>query len=115
TSPRRLAPLPASIAAPGFGPISCDARIVANVIYLARRYRQWVTACAAIHSLAGEHPLGAAIDTVPADGNWDHTLRLARALGWRESCAASGMAPACANRPFRAVLYNGFPGHGDPA
>jgi hypothetical protein len=113
--PRRLQLLPASIVAPGFGPQRCDARIVPNVVYLARRFRQWVTACAEIHSPAGDHPLGAAIDTVPADGNWDHTLRLARTLGWRESCAASGVTPACAEPPFRFIGYNGFPSHGDPA
>lgn len=110
--PRRLALLPASIVAPGFGPQRCDARIVPNVIYLARRFRQWVTACAEIHSLAGDHPLGAAIDTVPADGDWSSTTRLARTLGWRESCAASGVAPACAKPPIRFIGYTGYPGHG---
>lgn len=111
--PRRLAPLPASIVAPGFGPQRCDARIVPNVVYLARRFRQWVTACAEIHSLAGDHPLGAAIDTVPADGDWGHTNRLARTLGWKPSCAASGVAPACAKPPFRFIAYTGYPGHGE--
>jgi hypothetical protein len=110
--PRRLALLPASIVAPGFGPQRCDARIVPNVVYLARRFRQWVTACAEIHSLAGDHPLGAAIDTVPADGDWSSTTRLARTLGWRESCAASGVAPACAKPPIRFIGYTGYPGHG---
>ena len=41
--------------------------------------------------------------------------RLARAIGWKPSCAASGVAPACARAPFRFVGYNGYPDHGDPA
>lgn len=117
-APRRLAPLPGSIIAPGFGPsISCDARIVPNVVTLMRRYRQRVTACQeAGHAMTGEHPIGAGLDIVPADNaDWSSTMRLARAAGWKESCAASGVAPACARPPFRFVGYNGFPSHGDPA
>ncbi|HXE45401.1 MAG TPA: hypothetical protein VN635_09385 [Conexibacter sp.] len=113
-APRRLAPLPASIVAPGFAPQECDARIVPDVIALARRYGVLVTACFGIHSLSGEHPLGAATDLVPADGDWNRTLRLAHDLGWQEGCAASGVAPACARPPFRFIGYNGFPNHGDP-
>jgi len=113
--PRRLAPLPASALAPGFGSMQCDVRIVADVAYLTRRYQVRVTACYAIHSRGGEHPLGAATDLVPADGNWDRTLRLARDIGWKPACAASGTAPGCARPPFRFVGYNGFPSHGDPA
>jgi len=113
SSPRRLAPLPAS-AVSGGAQIQCDARIIPDVTYLTRRFGVRVTACYAIHSLDGEHPLGAATDLVPADGNWDHTLQLARAIGWKQSCAASGVAPACARAPFRFVGYNGFPSHGDP-
>jgi hypothetical protein len=114
-APRRLAPLPAAVIAAGFGAISCDARIVPDVIALARRYRVRVTACYAIHSLSGEHPLGAATDLVPADGDWRHPDRLARDLGWHASCALSGVAPACARAPFRFIGWNGYPGHGDPA
>lgn len=116
-APRRLAPLPADVISPGFGPsISCDARIVPNVVALMRRYRQRVTACQeAGHSTTGEHPIGAGLDVVPADlSDWSGTMRLARAAGYRESCAASGVAPACARPPFRFVGYNGFPSHGDP-
>ncbi|MDO8213907.1 hypothetical protein [Conexibacter sp. CPCC 206217] len=116
-APRRLAPLPASVIAPGFGPsISCDARIVGNVVALMRRYKQRVTACQESgHAASGEHPIGAGLDIVPADGDWTNTMRLARAAGWKESCAASGVAPACARAPFRGVFYNGYPSHGDPA
>jgi hypothetical protein len=97
--------------------IECDRRVRDEVIWLARRFHVLVTACYAIHSTAGEHPLGAAVDLVP-DGNlgWQQTTeRLARAVGWKRSCAASGVAPACARRPFRFVGYDGYPGHGDPA
>lgn len=113
-APRRLAALPSDVsAAPG---MRCDARIVPNVVHLARRFGVLVTSCYAPtgHEATGEHPLGAAIDAVPRDGNWNRTLRLAHALGWRPACAASGVAPSCARPPIRAVLYNGFPNHGDP-
>ncbi len=113
--PRRLVAVPSFAIAPGFGPMSCDARILPNVITLVRRYGIVLTACYGIHSEAGEHPLGAAVDVSPADGDWSRTMRLARDLGWDESCAASGVAPACAKPPFRFIGYNGFPSHGDPA
>ncbi len=115
-SPRRLEPLPSSVTAPGFGPLRCDARIVPDVLYLMRRFGTRVTACMGIHSLSGEHPLGAAIDVVPGPtGGWKAVERLAVALGWKRACAASGMAPECADPPFRFLAYNGFPSHGDPA
>lgn len=114
TSPRRLQALPADVTAGGSE--TCDARIVPDVTYLARRFGILVTDCYAPtgHTPDGEHPLGAAIDAVPKDGDWDRTLRLARAVGWEPSCASSGTRPACADPPFRFVGYNGFPNHGDP-
>jgi hypothetical protein len=114
-APRHLEPLPRDVAARAG--IECDARIVPDVTYLARRFGVLVTACYAAsgHDPSGEHPLGAATDLVPSDGDWDRTLRLARFLGWRPSCAASGTAPACARPPFRFIAYNGYPDHGDPA
>ena len=114
-SPRRLAALPNDVsAAPG---ISCDARIVPDVVYLARRFGVLVSACYAAsgHEATGEHPLGAAIDAGPRDGDWSRTMRLALALGWRPACGASGAAPACARPPFRFIGYNGYPSHGDPS
>lgn len=54
------------------------------------------------------------MDIIPRDGDWGPVERLARDLGWDESCAASGLAPACAEPPFRFIGYNGFPNHGDP-
>jgi hypothetical protein len=114
TSPRHLAPLPAA-ANPAEPGIECDSRIIPDVVYLVRRFGLTVTACYAIHAPDGEHPLGAAIDVVPDDGNWDRTLQTAEALGWKGSCALSGVVPICAQAPFRFIGYNGYPGHGDPA
>jgi hypothetical protein len=113
SAPQHLATLPASVsAAPG---IECDARIVADVVYLARRFGILVTACYGTgHEPTGEHPLGAAIDAAPRDGDWSRTMRLALAIGWRPACAASGVAPECAHPPFRFIGYNGYPDHGDP-
>lgn len=114
-SPRRLKALPRSIT--GGAAMQCDERIVANVIWLARRFHVLVTACSSIHSQAGEHPLGAAVDLVPQPGyTWPKTTgALAHAIGWKSRCAASGVTPDCARPPFRFAGYNGFPGHGDPA
>jgi hypothetical protein len=114
-SPGGLAPLPTTVTSGER--IDCDRRIRPDVLWLARRYRVRVTACFAIHATGGEHPLGAAVDLIPAPGvSWAQTTeRLARAIGWKRSCAASGVAPACARAPFRFVGYDGYPGHGDPA
>jgi hypothetical protein len=113
--PRRLAPLPNWSIEPGYAPISCDERIIANTLWIARRYSVRVTACYGIHAVTGEHPLGAALDLTPADGNWNHPDQLARDLGWNAGCALSGVAPACARAPFRFIGWHGFPGHGSPA
>jgi hypothetical protein len=98
---------------PGFTGERCDARIVPDVVHLVRTFGLHVSDCfgGAPHALNGEHPLGLAIDASPVDGDWRRTEMLARALGWHEGCAAAG----CAGRgPLKQVLYNGFPGHGDP-
>lgn len=99
---------------PGLPAERCDARIVADVVALIATYRLRVSDCfgGAPHKLNGEHPLGLAIDAEPADGDWDRTMVMARAFGWDESCAPSG----CSGRgPFRVILYNGYPSHGDPS
>lgn len=99
---------------PGMPGERCDRRIVPDVVMLVRAFGVRVTDCygGAPHAIDGEHPLGLAVDLVPTDGNWNRMLQLARVYGWDPSCASSG----CGGRgPFRVVLYNGFPGHGDPA
>jgi hypothetical protein len=92
----------------------CDRRIVADVVMLLARFGLTLTDCyggSPPHDRDGEHPLGLATDLVPKDGNWNRTLSLVKAYGWSPACAANG----CAGRgPFRVVLYNGYPGHGDP-
>jgi hypothetical protein len=99
---------------PGFPGERCDRRIVSDVVLLTSSYGLTLTDCfgGAPHETRGEHPLGLAADLVPVDGDWNRTLALARAGGWAPECASTG----CPGRgPFRVVLYNGFPGHGDPA
>ena len=102
-----LAPLP------GFPGEQCDRRIVGDVVLLARAFGLHVSDCfgGSPHALDGEHPLGLAVDASPADGDWRRTELLARRFGWRESCARAGCPGA---GPFRLILYNGYPGHGDP-
>jgi hypothetical protein len=113
-TPRRLEPLPRGVTAGSSE--TCDARLVPDVVFLARRFGVLVTDCYSPsgHEATGEHPLGAAVDLVPRDGDWSRTTRLARAVGWERSCALSGTRPTCADPPFRFVGYNGFPNHGDP-
>jgi hypothetical protein len=108
-SGRWLAPVPGTS-------VRCDARIVDDVLYLVRRFTLTVTACFAAtgHAIGGEHPLGLAIDVVPADGDWNYTSAAARSFGWSPACAAIGCAESV-TPPMRVVLYNGYPGHGDPA
>ncbi len=98
---------------PGFPGERCDARIVADVVALVRTFGIHVSDCfgGAPHALDGEHPLGLAIDAGPVDGDWRRTELLARRFGWRESCARAGCPGA---GPFRVILYNGYPHHGDP-
>jgi hypothetical protein len=106
---RWLAPVPGTA-------MQCDARIVPDVRFLIERFSLRLTACFAAsgHEPLGEHPLGLAVDVVPADGDWGRTMEAARFFGWSTDCAATGCA-ARARAPIRVVLYNGYPGHGDPA
>jgi hypothetical protein len=108
--------LPASWLAPlpDFPGESCDRRIVGEVTTLVRAFGIRVSDCfgGPPHDVDGEHPLGLAIDASPADGDWRRTELLARRFGWSEACAARG-CPGVG--PFRVVLYNGYPDHGDPA
>jgi hypothetical protein len=120
---RQAATVPVAPVTPGHGWLApvpgspgerCDVRIVADVVALTKSYGLTLIDCygGPPHASAGEHPLGLATDLAPTDGDWTRTMRLARAAGWAPACAASG----CAGRgPFRVVLYNGYPGHGDPA
>jgi hypothetical protein len=105
------------VALPDFPGESCDPRIIGNVAMMARKYHFFVTDCYGghpPHAIGGEHPVGAAVDAIPSDGDWGHAAQAAADVGWRPSCAASGCIGQV-KAPFRAVFYNGYPGHGDPA
>lgn len=100
SSPRRFVKIP------GQNGERIDRRILANVVYLIRRYKVRVAAGFALrgHTKYGEHPLGLALDLVPGPGgSWRKVDRLAR---WAEPRQ---------NRPrmpFRWVGYNGDRNHG---
>jgi hypothetical protein len=94
---------------PGFPGERIDRRLLADLAWLKRRYRIFITdgySLDPVHSSNGEHPLGLALDIVPdksADGTWARIGALAR---WAEPRQ---------NRPrfpFRWVGYTGDSGHG---
>lgn len=104
-------------AIPGTGGIRADRRIVRDIEELIVYYDLRITAAYAAggHATRGEHPMGLAIDAVPADGNWSRAMQLAHDMGWNARCAANGTNPTCAYAPYRFIEYNGYPGGGDPA
>jgi hypothetical protein len=86
-----------------------DRRILADVLYLVRRYRVRVTEGFGTvgHEPFGEHPLGLAVDIEPgAGGTWADVSRLARWAEPRQNRPRS---------PFRWVGWNGDFNHGHPA
>lgn len=94
------------VAIPGQPGQTIDERIVRDVVLLCRRFHLTVTAGYAPtgHEAGGEHPLGLAVDLVPApDGSWDDVDALAR---WAEP------RPNHPRPPFRWVGYDGDAGHG---
>jgi hypothetical protein len=114
--PRAFKPLPAKLWVGGGAPQSVDARIWPDAVWLLETFGLTVTA--ARESGHQTHGDGTAMDIVPAPGKgWDEsTRRAAEALGWRESCGASGTAPVCPLVPaIQFIGYNGYEGHGDPS
>ncbi|HWK28482.1 MAG TPA: lytic transglycosylase domain-containing protein [Solirubrobacter sp.] len=117
-SPRAYAMLPVWAMAGGRAAQPIDARLLENALWLLRTYRLRVTA--AREGGHRTHGDGTALDLVPADPvdqvAWDKSAGvLARDLGWRPSCGASGVRPACPLVPaIQFVGYEGFPGHGSP-
>jgi hypothetical protein len=92
----------------------CDQRIVPDVVALTIRYHLQLTACYAAtgHEASGEHPLGLAVDVIPAPpATWGMLDRLARDMGWTPGCAYPA---GCPGPVFRFIGWNGYPGHGDP-
>jgi hypothetical protein len=86
-----------------------DRRILADVLYLVRRYRVRITEGFATvgHERFGEHPLGLAVDIEPGPGGtWAGVSRLAR---WAEPRQNHPRFP------FRWVGWNGDYNHGRPS
>ncbi len=86
-----------------------DRRILADVLYLIRRYRVRITEGFGTigHEPFGEHPLGLAVDIEPGPGGtWAEVSRLAR---WAEPRQNHPRAP------FRWVGWNGDYNHGHPS
>jgi hypothetical protein len=97
------------VAIPGQTWARVDARILADVLYLVRRYRVRITEGFGTvgHAHFGEHPLGLAVDIEPgAGGSWDDVSRLAR---WAEPRQNHPRFP------FRWVGWNGDFNHGHPS
>ena len=117
-SPRAYAMLPAWAMAGGRAAQPIDARLLENARWLLRTYRLRVTA--AREGGHNTHGDGTALDLIPAEpvdqAAWDNSAgALARDLGWRPSCGASGVRPICLLVPaIQFVGYEGFPGHGSP-
>jgi hypothetical protein len=93
-----------------------DARILPNVVYVARSYDLIVTQGRGAYPPSVSHGYGTSVDLVPAGTSWKRSAeRLAADLGWTPGCGSVGERPACDLVPaILAVYYNGFPGHGDP-
>jgi hypothetical protein len=94
---------------PGQSWVLVDRRILADVLYLVRRYRVRITEAYGTvgHTHFGEHPLGLAVDIEPgAGGTWNDVSRLAR---WAEPRQNRPRAP------FRWVGWNGDVNHGHPS
>jgi hypothetical protein len=86
-----------------------DRRILADVLYMVRRYHVRITEGFGTvgHELFGEHPLGLAVDVEPGPGgSWAEVSRLAR---WAEPRQNHP------RRPFRWVGWNGDFNHGHPS
>ena len=94
---------------PGQSWARVDRRILADVLYMVRRYKVRIAEGYATvgHTIFGEHPLGLAVDIGPGPGGtWADVGRLAR---WAEPRQ---------NRPrlpFRWVGWNGDYNHGHPS
>ena len=97
------------VAVPGQTWARVDRRILADVLYLVRRYHVRITEGFGTvgHEPFGEHPLGLAIDIEPgAGGVWAEVSRLARWAEPRQHYPRS---------PFRWVGWNGDFNHGHPS
>jgi hypothetical protein len=106
---RRLTAGARWVPVPGQAWARVDRRILADVLYLVRRYRvRIVEGYGTIgHEPFGEHPLGLAVDIEPgAGGTWADVSQLAR---WAEPRQNRPRGP------FRWVGWNGDFNHGHPS
>jgi hypothetical protein len=93
---------------PGFPGERIDSRLLADIEWMVRRYKIFITDGYATsgHAPNGEHPIGLAIDIVPNEligGKWRKVAKLARRAEPRQNEPRP---------PFRWVGWNGDPNHG---
>ena len=91
---------------PGFPGEKIDRRLLADIEYLVDKYKIFITdgySTDPVHARNGEHPIGLALDIVPATKRWRKVTKLAK---WAEPKQDRPRAP------FRWVGYDGDAGHG---
>ncbi|MGH2961536.1 MAG: hypothetical protein ACRDL3_04990 [Solirubrobacterales bacterium] len=91
---------------PGFPGEKVDRRLLTDIEYLVERYKIFITdgySTSDVHARNGEHPIGLALDIVPATRRWRRVTKLAK---WAEPTQDRPRAP------FRWVGYKGDAGHG---
>ena len=97
------------VAIPGFKGEMIDRRLLADIRWIKKRYRIFITdgySMSDVHAEQGEHPIGLALDIVPnkaEGGTWADITALAK---WAEPKQNQPRAP------FRWVGYDGDAGHG---
>jgi hypothetical protein len=92
---------------PGFPGETIDRRLLRDIRWMKRKFDIFITdgySTAPYHARNGEHPIGLALDIVPAgDGSWRKIARLARKAEPRQDQP---------RLPWRWVGWNGDPNHG---
>ncbi len=97
------------VRAPGFPGERIDRRLLADLEFLRRRYKIFLTdgySNDPVHSANGEHPMGLAMDIAPDKANggrWGLIDKLAKFAEPKQNDPRA---------PFRWVGYNGDSGHG---
>jgi hypothetical protein len=93
---------------PGFPGERIDSRLLADIAWMVRRYKIFITDGYATsgHAPNGEHPIGLAIDVIPntaVGGTWRKVAKLARKAEPMQNQPRA---------PFRWVGWNGDANHG---